>query len=291
MPPKEQFLHSLGPLMGEGSRKKCQRIVINSRYAGAMTKAYKSLDFIDSPDARPLRILAEYMEPEKRLREKQIHRAITFWGSARIQPGAIQVADGRDYYAMAFALAQQLAQWTRGVHAPGARFHILTGAGGGIMEAAHAGAAQVDDRLNVGLNISLPFEQHPNPFVPEDQLFEFHYFFTRKYWFLNLSAALVVFPGGFGTLDELFEVLTLIQTKKAESRPVLLFGQAFWDELLTLPALLRQELISSADLNSVLRADSVDEAFTALTGALATSTFWAPEPPGSTGRDGPPTAE
>lgn len=276
--------------MLRGSRKKCQCLVINSRYSARMTKAYKSPEFIDSPDARPLRILAEYMEPEKRLRENHIHRAITFWGSARIQPGAQQVADGRDYYGLASELANKLAQWTLRSHAAGTRFHLLTGAGGGIMEAAHAGAAQVDARLNVGLNISLPFEQRPNPFVPQDQLFEFHYFFTRKYWFLNLSAALVVFPGGFGTLDELFEVLTLIQTKKAQARPVLLFGQAFWDELLTLPALLRQELISTRDLEGVLRADSVDEAFTALTEALAESTFWAPEQPAPREQDGPQIA-
>nr|MBV6630870.1 LOG family protein [Oceanococcus sp. HetDA_MAG_MS8] len=244
-----------------------------------MTKAYKSPEFIDSPDARPLRILAEYMEPEKRLRENHIHRAITFWGSARIQPGAKQVADGRDYYQLASDLAQKLAHWTHHNHPAGERFHVLTGAGGGIMEAAHAGAAQVDKRLNVGLNISLPFEQKPNPFVPQDQLFEFHYFFTRKYWFLNLSAALVVFPGGFGTLDELFEVLTLIQTRKAQPRPVLLFGREFWDELLALPALLRQELIAPSDLDGVLRADNVEDAFTALTAELAQSTFWAPPVP------------
>ena len=132
-----------------------------------MTKAYKSPEFIDSPDARPLRILAEYMEPEKRLRENHIHRAITFWGSARIQPGAKQVADGRDYYQLASDLAQKLAHWTHHNHPAGERFHVLTGAGGGIMEAAHAGAAQVDKRLNVGLNISLPFEQKPNPSTSE----------------------------------------------------------------------------------------------------------------------------
>ena len=234
-----------------------------------MTKAYHDPDFINSEEARPLRIQAEYLGPRQRLEALGISRAITFWGSARIQPGQPDVGDGRDYYQLAQELGARLARWTLERHRPGERFHILTGAGPGIMEAAHKGAGEVDISLNVGLNISLPFEQGSNPYIPAAQSFEFHYFFMRKFWFLELSAALVVFPGGFGTLDELFEVLTLIQTGKARRRPVVLFGQDYWSEVINLEALARQGLISPEDLDVVLRANDVDAAFQLLTGALS----------------------
>lgn len=234
-----------------------------------MTKAYHDPDFINSEEARPLRIQAEYLGPRQRLEALGISRAITFWGSARIQPGQPDVGDGRDYYQLAQELGARLAHWTLERHRPGERFHILTGAGPGIMEAAHKGAAEVDISLNVGLNISLPFEQGSNPYIPAAHSFEFHYFFMRKFWFLELSAALVVFPGGFGTLDELFEVLTLIQTGKARRRPVVLFGQDYWSEVINLEALARQGLISPEDLDVVLRANDVDAAFQLLTGALS----------------------
>ncbi len=233
-----------------------------------MSKAYDNDDFMHGEEARPLRILAEYLEPRARLRTHRISRAITFWGSARIEPGQIKVGDGRDYYAMAQELGQRLASWTMQTHAEGERFHILTGGGPGIMEAAHAGAASINPMLNVGLNISLPFEQKSNPYIPPEQVFDFHYFFTRKFWFLNLSAALVVFPGGFGTLDELFEVLTLTQTGKASPRPIILFGESYWREVINLPALVRQGLISPRDLDHARHVDSVEKAFIALTTQL-----------------------
>ena len=233
-----------------------------------MTKAYHDPAFIDSPEARPLRILAEYLEPRRRPKARGIHRAVTFWGSARIRPEQVNVGDGRDYYDLARALGRKLAEWTLAEHAPEEQYHILTGAGPGIMEAAHAGAAEVDRQRNVGLNISLPFEQGTNRYIPDEQVFDFHYFFTRKFWFLNLSAALAVFPGGFGTLDELFEVLTLMQTGKAQARPVLLFGSHYWKEVINLPALVRQGLIAEADLDMAIHADDVDTAFGQLTDAL-----------------------
>ena len=234
-----------------------------------MTKAYERSDFIHSYEARPLRILAEYLEPRTRLEAHGIRRAITFWGSARIAPGADKIGDGRDYYALAYQLGEALARWTTDTHSPGERYHILTGAGLGIMGAAHAGAASVNRGLNVGLNISLPFEQEANKYIPDEQLFEFHYFFTRKFWFLNLSAALVIFPGGFGTLDELFEVLTLVQTGKARARPIILFGEEYWQEVINLQALARQGLISESDLDSVTRVNGVEQALEVLKAGLA----------------------
>ncbi len=229
-----------------------------------MIKAYKDETFMNSPAARPLRILAEYAGPEARLAQHQINRAITFWGSARLRPGKCYISDGRDYYAMTRELGARLARWTLDTHPPGERFHILTGGGPGIMEAAHEGAAQVDRTLNVGFNISLPREQGSNPYIPTEQVFEFHYFFMRKFWFAELSSVLIVLPGGFGTMDELAEMLTLMQTGKSPRRPVILFGRDFWTGVLDLHALAAQRLISPDDLELVHFVDEVDEAFEAL---------------------------
>lgn len=234
-----------------------------------MKKAYENQEFMKQDVARPLRILSEYLEPQSRLRSHGIRRAITFWGSARIRQGQEQVGDGRDYFTKASELGRVLAQWTMDEHNAGERYHILTGGGPGIMEAAHAGAATVNRMLNVGFNIALPFEQKSNPYIPAEQVFEFQYFFMRKFWFLNLASALVVFPGGFGTLDELFEVLTLIQTEKASARPVLLFGETYWEEVINLPALARQGLIDQDNLSLVQRVDTVAEAFSLLKAQLA----------------------
>lgn len=235
-----------------------------------MTKAYRDPAFIGSPEARPLRILAEYLEPKRRLEQLGVNHAIAFWGSARIREGQPEIRDGRDYFVLARELGQRLAQWTHDRHDPADLYYILTGAGQGIMEAAHAGAYEVDPKLNIGLNISLPYEQFVNPYIPEDRIFEFHYFFTRKFWFTELAAALVVFPGGFGTLDELFEVLTLMQTGKQPRRPVILFGKQFWSEVINLPVLAEQGLIDDADLNLTTLVDDVNTAFSVLTRALET---------------------
>ncbi len=234
-----------------------------------MKKAYENLDFLKQDVARPLRILSEYLEPQARLRRHRIRRAVTFWGSARIKQGQDQVGDGRDYFTKASELGRRLAQWTMEAHPVGRRYHILTGGGPGIMEAAHAGAATVNRMLNVGFNIALPFEQKSNPYIPPEQVFQFQYFFMRKFWFLNLAKALVVFPGGFGTLDELFEVLTLIQTRKTGRRTLVLFGETYWQEVINLPALARQGLIDASDLALVQHVDTVDEAFEILVSDLA----------------------
>lgn len=225
-------------------------------------KAYRNLEFLTGPDARPLRILAEYMEPLSRLQRHGVARAIIFYGSARTRPQHPQ--RGPDC-AHAAELAERLARWTMETHQPPDRFFICTGGGPGIMEAAHEGAARVDRHLNIGLNISLPFEQHLNPYVAEELAFEFHYFFMRKLWFANLAHGLAVFPGGFGTLDELFEMLTLMQTGKLPRLPTVLFAGEFWRRVVNFDLLVEQGLISPEDLELFRITDSVDEAFAFLT--------------------------
>ena len=173
-----------------------------------MTKSYKNPEFMMGPEARPLRILAEYLEPQERLQAQQVNRALIFFGSARLKPGRHDpVNESVDYYDQARLLAARLARWTIDTHTPGQRYFICTGGGPGIMEAANRGAADVDRSLSMGLNISLPHEQSANPYLSEPLNFEFHYFFMRKFWFMNVAHALIIFPGGFGTMDELFEVL------------------------------------------------------------------------------------
>jgi len=222
-------------------------------------------------EARGVRILCEYLEPKTRLERDGIRRAIILFGSARTR--RLQPAPGTtaapDYYSMAADLAERFARWTLATHAPADRYYLCTGGGPGIMEAAHEGGARVDRTLNIGFNISLPFEQHGNPFVEQDRAFEFHYFFMRKFWFMNVAEAFVVFPGGFGTLDELFEVLTLTQTGKARPMPVVLFGREFWDGLVNFDRLVERGLISQDDRDALLMVDTVGEAFEAITTALA----------------------
>ncbi|MGH8453439.1 MAG: LOG family protein, partial [Nevskiales bacterium] len=171
-------------------------------------KAYKNQEFLMSPEARLVRILSEYLEPKARFEKLGVHNALIFFGSARIQPGMATTPDGLDYYDMARQLARRMARWTTEAHQGENRFYICTGGGPGIMEAANRGAAEENPALSMGLNISLPFEQDSNAHISQQLDLEFHYFFLRKFWFLNLARGLVIFPGGFGTMDELFEVLT-----------------------------------------------------------------------------------
>lgn len=234
-----------------------------------MKLAFDSSSFMRSDAARPLRVIAEYLEPKERLKRRGIHRTITFFGSARIEQGDGQILDGRDYYMMARDLGKKLAYWTEHKHGLGQRYHILTGGGPGIMEAAHEGAADVNRMLNIGFNINLPHEQRPNPHIPDEQVFNFQYFFMRKFWFIRLAAAMVVFPGGYGTLDELFEILTLIQTRKAKDRPIILFGEEYWQEVINLPMLAKQGLIDDEDLKLVTHVNCVDQAFDFLVENLA----------------------
>jgi uncharacterized protein (TIGR00730 family) len=213
--------------------------------------AYQDQDFLSSDDGRALRILAEYLEPMQRFRRANIHDTIVFFGSARLTPEGPLAR----YYHEARELARLLTVWSKGLHSHANRYVVCSGGGGGIMEAANRGAADAGGRT-IGLNISLPREQHSNPYVTHDLAFEFHYFFMRKLWFAHLARALVVFPGGFGTLDELTEILTLAQSRKLERPiPVILYGTQYWTEIINFEALVRHGMIDSADLELFHYAD------------------------------------
>ncbi len=219
-------------------------------------KAYKNEAFLDSADARPLRILSEYLEPLAHFRKHKIRDTVVFFGSARLtEDGPL----GR-YYRDARTLARMVTEWSNSLENSSRRFVVCTGGGPGIMEAANRGAQDANGK-SIGLNIGLPFEQWPNPWVTPELSFEFHYFFMRKFWFAYLAKALVVFPGGFGTLDELTELLTLAQTEKlAKKIIIVLYGKSFWDEVLNFQALVRHGMISEQDLRLFDYADDPETA-------------------------------
>jgi uncharacterized protein (TIGR00730 family) len=231
--------------------------------------AYHDSDFLDSDDARPLRILAEYLEPLRRFREQRIQDTVVFFGSAHITPEGLL---GR-YYDEARDLARRLTEWSNAL--PGdRRFVVCSGGGGGIMEAANRGARDAGGRT-IGLNIGLPNEQRPNSYISPGLEIEFHYFFMRKLWFSHLARALVVFPGGFGTLDELSEMLTLTQTRKlVRDIPIVLYGSSYWQEVIDFEAMVRHGTIAREDLALFSFADTPDAAFTILQQKLPTH----PEP-------------
>jgi len=207
--------------------------------------AYKDEAFIDSDDARPLRILAEYLEPLRSFQREGIRDTIVFFGSARLSPDGPL---GR-YYEDARELARLVTLWSKSLGAGARHYIVCTGGGGGIMEAANRGASEASGRT-IGLNIGLPHEQTPNPYITRELSFEFHYFFMRKLWFAHLARALVVFPGGFGTLDELTELLTLAQTRKLDRKiSVLLYGTSYWNEVIHFDALARYGMIAKEDLD------------------------------------------
>ncbi len=234
--------------------------------------AYKDHKFLDSDDARPLRILAEYLGPLQAFRRERVHDMIVFFGSARLAPDGPL---GR-YYDDARELARLVTEWSKGLPSHAHRYIVCSGGGGGIMEAANRGASDAGGRT-VGLNIGLPHEQRPNPYITRELLFEFHYFFMRKLWFAHLARALVVFPGGFGTLDELAEVLTLSQTRKLDRPiPVLLYGRDYWNEIINFDALVRHGMIDRDDLELFQYADDPGTALLLLQGRLK------PEPPETT---------
>jgi len=213
--------------------------------------SYDDAAFLESDAARPLRILAEYLAPLETFRRERIHDTIVFFGSARLSPeGPLG-----HYYEEARALARLVTAWSKQLPSGAHRYIVCSGGGGGIMEAANRGASEAGGRT-IGLNIGLPREQRPNPFITRELCFEFRYFFMRKLWFAHLARALVVFPGGFGTLDELAEILTLQQTGKLERRtPVLLYGSAYWNEIIDFEALVRHGMIGREDLDLLTFAD------------------------------------
>jgi uncharacterized protein (TIGR00730 family) len=257
---------------------------------------YLNAEFLKSREARILRIVAEYLEPHTRLRQHRVSDTIVFFGSARSLPpemaraklegieneigqtgitteleaarqkGEYAVKLAR-YYEDAMELARRITEWSKGLTG-NHHFIICSGGSGGMMEAANRGASMARGKT-IGLNIQLPLEQEVNQYVSRELVFNFHYFFMRKFWFVYPAKALVVFPGGFGTMDELFEVLTLIQTKMPRKKmPVILFGKQFWDDVLDFDALVRWGVVGEKDLNIFHKTDSVDDAFEYLTTRL-----------------------
>ena len=218
-------------------------------------KAYRNPEFMHGREARALRILAEYLEPKSRFEAEGVEDTIVFFGSAR-------TAEGSTWYQAARALAQRLTLWSKGLDpAMQRRFVVCTGGGPGIMEAANRGASEARGR-NVGLKISLPREETINAHVTRELGFHFHYFFMRKFWLAYMAKAVIVFPGGFGTLDELFEVLTLVQTRRmTKHMPIVLFGTEYWREVINFDALVRHGMIDAADVDLVYRTDSVEDAY------------------------------
>lgn len=216
-------------------------------------KAYKNLDFLKSSAARTIRILAEYLEPKKRFDEENIKHTVVFFGSSRVRPEKENdpLRTGK-YYRAAEEFAFKLASWSKELEKEGEEcgFTICTGGGPGIMEAANRGAKRANAK-SIGMNISIPFEQEPNDYISPTLNFEFHYFFMRKLWFLYHAKALVIFPGGFGTMDELFETLTLVQTHKLPKHniPILLYDPEFWKDLINFPKLVKYGMISPEDVN------------------------------------------
>jgi uncharacterized protein (TIGR00730 family) len=251
--------------------------------------AYLYPEFLESADARPIRILSEYLEPLRRFKEQKIQDTVVFFGSARVDSReraerALMTLSARGddaaveqyqtelrrsrkavewarYYEDARELARLLTSWSRTLEAENHRFVVTSGGGPGIMEAANRGAREAGGKT-IGLNIRLPFEQGANPYITDGLHFEFHYFFMRKFWFAYLAKALVVFPGGFGTCDELFEILTLVQTDKLSKKiEVVLYGSEYWREVLDFKPMADWGAIAEKDLDLVHYSDTPSEAF------------------------------
>ena len=258
-------------------------------------KAYSNDAFLDSREARPLRIMSEYIEPYTRFEEFQIADTIVFFGSARTLSRKDAKKELRDamkrgsgvkaakrklemsrYYEEARELAKRLTKWSKNLEMGTRRFVVCTGGGPGIMEAANRGASEAKG-INIGLNIAIPFEQEDNPYITRELAFEFNYFFMRKFWFTYLAKALIIFPGGFGTMDEFFELMTLIQTRKLQKKmPIVLYGAEYWGEVINFDAMVRHDVIDAADLDLFIHADTVDQAFEHITKELTESAVEEP---------------
>jgi uncharacterized protein (TIGR00730 family) len=260
-------------------------------------KAYKNIEFLNSPDARLIRMVSEYLEPSARFRHQKVRDTIVFFGSARIKPRSDAVAHLREvdrklskirrptkaqlillrqaqmqvtmsrYYEDTVKLSRLLTNWAKRLNSS-QRYVICSGGGPGIMEAANKGARLAGGK-SIGLNISLPFEQFANPYISPELNFEFHYFFMRKFWFVYLAKALVIFPGGFGTMDELMEVLTLVQTEKTRKKmSIVIYGKEYWDKILNFREMVHHGVISEADLELFTFKDTPRDAFEYLKKAL-----------------------
>jgi uncharacterized protein (TIGR00730 family) len=256
---------------------------------GLLPFSFMNKEFLHNKDGRAIRILAEFLEPEYRFRRFGIDDTIVFFGSARILPRRKALANLRiakaakkidakalhkaerdlemsRYYEEAVELSNRLAKWNKSQKN---EYAIATGGGPGIMEAANKGA-DLAGEPSIGLNIHLPFEQHANPYISPHLNFEFHYFFVRKFWFVYTAKAIIMFPGGFGTLDEMMEVLTLVQTERITKKMVIvLYGKEFWDKVLNMQGLADTGMISPEDVNLFKVCSTVDEAFAHITKSLA----------------------
>src|SRR5438874_2440636 len=251
--------------------------------------AYLNSEFLESADGRPLRIISEYLEPLRRFKQQKIQDTVVFFGSARVdsreraeralamlRARGLRVGDDEyqaelmksrkalewaRYYEEARELARLLTAWSLTLQSENHRFVVTSGGGPGIMEAANRGAREAGGKT-IGLNIRLPFEQGANPYLTDGLHFEFHYFFMRKFWFAYLSKALVIFPGGFGTCDELFEILTLVQTDKLSKHiQVILYGSEYWDQVLNFKPMAEWGAIAEKDIELLHYADTPAAAF------------------------------
>ena len=266
------------------------------KYPNAVKLAYHDSRFMESATARPIRIISEYLDPLSRLRKEGVGDTIVMFGSARILPRAAaeerlararrnakkrrtkasreEVREARNhvemsqYYEDARALARKVTTWAMSLGSNPRRFVICSGGGPGIMEAANRGAAEAGGK-SVGLSIELPHEQEPNSYISKELSFNFHYFFMRKLWFAQLAKALIVFPGGFGTMDELWEMLTLMQTGKLpDHNLVLIYGRRYWDRVLNWREMLRSGTINAREYGLLRFSDSVEDAFDQIRGVL-----------------------
>lgn len=270
--------------MIKNNRKKNNTDFINN-------KTYKNQEFLNSPEARHIRILCELTAPKQRFEDQEIENTIVFFGSARsvsmeqaqknLDEINKEIGDAKNpsavlkeklkkanmgiklakYYEDSVSLAKKLTDWSMTIPQKEDQFYVCSGGGPGMMEASNKGALDANGK-SIGLNISLPFEQAPNPYQTKNLSFIFHYFFIRKFWFAYLAKALVVFPGGFGTMDELFEMLTLIQTEKIQKTvPIVLFGKEYWEGLFNFDQMVKWGVIEEKDLDLFMLFDDVDEAF------------------------------
>ena len=259
------------------------------------SKSYENSDFIASPDGRTIRMLSEYLYPTKVFRENGVAGTIVFFGSARTLSGkefeqlkkelSTRLATAKDeekalieaeiallekkrpmikYYDDAVEMAERFSKWSLN-REKDKQYFIMTGGGPGFMEAANKGAYNVG-APSIGMNISLPFEQYPNQFLSPELNFEFHYFFMRKYWFIDTAKAVVVMPGGAGTLDELMDIITLLQTTKVERKiPIVLYNEEFWKNVINFNYLIEQGMMKKEDLSLFIYADTPDETFNYIT--------------------------
>jgi uncharacterized protein (TIGR00730 family) len=248
------------------------------------------LEFLNSPDARLIRMLSEYLEPRRRFKQQKVKDTIVFFGSSKVlsreeaekrlkeskelkdsNPSkentrkfkiAQKQVEMSQYYEDARTLARLITEWSMSIENKHRHYIVVSGGGPGIMEAANRGAKEVDGGKTIGLNISIPSEQYSNPYITEKLNFEFHYFFMRKFWFIYLAKGLVIFPGGFGTMDELWEVLTLIQTQKVQKKlPIVIYGEKYWKKIINFDAMVENLVIGENDLKLIHFSNTPQDAF------------------------------